>query len=90
VREVQLHDGSTLVLKKLEVDYDPSSDVGAIQTLHEHAKKGEVLTGVFYVNTEKKNFIELLNVADEPLATLPDDRVCPPASALGEIMQELR
>jgi 2-oxoglutarate ferredoxin oxidoreductase subunit beta len=88
-REVRLHDGSTLVLKKLAEDYDPSSDIGAIRTLHEHASRGEVLTGVFYVNTAKKNFMELLNVVDEPLATLPDSRVCPPESALQEIMREL-
>ena len=89
-REVKLHDGSTLVLKKLEDAYNPSDDILAIRTLHEHAKRGEVLTGVFYANTEKKNFLELLNMVDEPLATLPDSRVCPPETALQEVMQELR
>jgi 2-oxoglutarate ferredoxin oxidoreductase subunit beta len=89
-REVKLHDGSTLVLKKLEDHYDPSDDILAIRTLHEHAKRGEVLTGVFYANTEKKNFLELLNMVDEPLATLPDSRICPPETALQEVMQELR
>ncbi len=88
-REVKLHDGSTLVLKKLSEDYDPASDIGAIRTLHEHASKGEVLTGVFYLNTGKRNFLDLLNVVDAPLATLPDSRVCPPESALQEIMHEL-
>jgi 2-oxoglutarate ferredoxin oxidoreductase subunit beta len=89
-KEIRLHDGSMLVLKKLEDDYNPSDDIQAIRTLHEQAKRGQVLTGVFYANTEKKNFLELLNMVDEPLATLPDSRICPPEAALQEVMQELR
>ena len=67
LREVTLHDGSRLMLKKIEEDYDPSDTMAAVKTLHDHAQRGEVLTGVFYVNTEKDNFIELLNLHDAPL-----------------------
>ena len=49
-----------------------------------------MLTGVLYVNTEKPNFLELLHMADEPLATLPESVVRPPKSVLDEIMAELR
>jgi 2-oxoglutarate ferredoxin oxidoreductase subunit beta len=49
-----------------------------------------VLTGVLYVNTEKPNFLEMLHLAEEPLATLPQAKVRPGREALDEIMEELR
>jgi 2-oxoglutarate ferredoxin oxidoreductase subunit beta len=90
VREVTLHDGSRLVLRKLGQDYDPTDKLNAIRTLHEAHRSGQVVTGILYVNPEAKNFIELLNLVDEPLATLPESKVRPPKEALDEIMEELR
>ena len=40
-------------------------------------EQGEVLTGVFYVDTTKPSFTDMLNLVDEPLATLPESRVRP-------------
>ena len=50
---------------------------------------GEFLTGLIYVNEEKPDFLTLLNMVDEPLATLPQERVQPSASDLEKIMKEL-
>jgi 2-oxoglutarate ferredoxin oxidoreductase subunit beta len=61
-----------------------------MKALMESNAKGEVLTGVFYVDTQKKNFVELLNLVDEPLATLPDSRVRPPKAVLDKIMSGLQ
>ena len=88
--EIRMHDGSRLRLKKLDQDYDPTSKVAAYQALQEAVGKGEVLTGILYLETRNKNFIELLNLTDEPLATLPQERVRPKREALDEIMEELR
>jgi 2-oxoglutarate/2-oxoacid ferredoxin oxidoreductase subunit beta len=90
VRDVQLHDGSHLRIRKLGRDYDPTSRMGAAAALEDAAKREEVLTGVLYVNTEKPNFLEMLNMAEEPLATLPQSKVRPSKEALDEIMEELR
>jgi 2-oxoglutarate ferredoxin oxidoreductase subunit beta len=89
-KDVALHDGSRLVLRKLAADYDPGDKLQAFRVLEESQKKGEVLTGLLYVNTENGNFIELLNIVDEPLASLPESRVRPPQAALQEVMEELR
>ena len=90
LREVTLHDGSTLLLKKIEEGYDPSDMMAAVKTLHVHAQRGQVLTGVFYVNTEKSDFIELLNLADAPLWQVSESNGGrPQESALAEIMEEL-
>ncbi len=88
--EVRMHDGSRLALRKLSRDYDPTDKVGALSALSEANSKGEVLTGVLYINTERPNFLEVLNLVEEPLATLPVERVRPPKQVLDEIMEELR
>jgi 2-oxoglutarate ferredoxin oxidoreductase subunit beta len=56
----------------------------------EAQQKGEILTGVFYVDTQKPSFTDLLNLVDEPLGTLPESRVRPPKSVLDDVMQRLR
>ncbi len=90
VRDIALHDGSHLRLRKLDRDYDPTDRLSALAALEEAEKNHEVLTGVLYMNTAKPTFLELLNMAEEPLATLPEARVRPSRAALNEIMEELR
>jgi 2-oxoglutarate ferredoxin oxidoreductase subunit beta len=49
----------------------------------------EVLTGVFYIDTQKPTFIDLLNVVDQPLGQLPESLTRPPKSALEALMASL-
>jgi 2-oxoglutarate ferredoxin oxidoreductase subunit beta len=88
--DVRMHDGSHLRIRKLERDFDPTNRLAALATLEDAEAKGEVLTGVLYVNTQKPTFVELLNMADDPLATLPESQVRPTKAALDEVMEELR
>ncbi|HWU36748.1 MAG TPA: 2-oxoacid:ferredoxin oxidoreductase subunit beta, partial [Candidatus Acidoferrum sp.] len=88
--DVRMHDGSHLRIRKLQRDYDPTNRLAALAVLEEAEAKGEVLTGVLYVNTSKPTFVELLNMADEPLATLPESSVRPSKAVLDEMMEELR
>lgn len=90
VRDVQMHDGSHLRIRKLERDFDPTNRLAALAALEESEARGEVLTGVLYVNTQKPTFLELLNLTDEPVATLPESKVRPPAAILDQVMEELR
>ncbi len=89
MREVALHDGSRIVLKKLEEDYDPSDEVMALQRLHRAVRDGQMLTGVVHLRPEKKSFMQLLNVTAEPLSTLPLEKIRPPKEALEKIMRDL-
>ena len=89
-QEVELHDGSRLYLRKLEEEYDPRDKLQALKVLHETRARGEFATGLIYVEPTKPDFIEMLNLVDEPLATLPQDRVRPPKAVLQQIMQGLR
>jgi 2-oxoglutarate ferredoxin oxidoreductase subunit beta len=90
VFDVEMHDGSSLRLRKLLEDYDPTDKAKAVRTLMEAQEKGEVLTGIFYIDTKKPSFIDLLNVVDEPLATLPESVTRPPKSALESLMTSLQ
>ena len=85
-----MHDGSKLYLKKLEEDYDPTDKINAMKRLHETARRGEFATGLIYIEPDRDDFLAQLNVVDEPLATLPLDRVRPGKEALVEIMEGLR
>jgi 2-oxoglutarate ferredoxin oxidoreductase subunit beta len=90
VKDVQMHDGSHLRIRKLQREYDPSNKLAALSVLEEAEAKGEVLTGVLYVNTNKPTFLEQLNLADEPLATLPQSLTRPGREVLDIVMEELR
>ena len=62
----------------------------AMTRLTEAHDKGEVLTGVFYVNTKAPSFLDMLNMVDQPLATLPESITRPGREALEAAMEELR
>jgi 2-oxoglutarate ferredoxin oxidoreductase subunit beta len=87
---VTMHDGSSLRLRKLEEDYDPTNRIAAMKRLSEAHDRGEVLTGVLYVNTKAPNFLDMLNMVDEPLATLPASLTRPSREVLAAAMEELR
>jgi 2-oxoglutarate ferredoxin oxidoreductase subunit beta len=86
--DVTMHDGSHMRLRKLHEDYDPTDRIGAVTALMRAHHEGEVLTGVFYVDTTKPSFTDMLNLVKEPLATLPESRVRPSRQVLEQIMQK--
>jgi 2-oxoglutarate ferredoxin oxidoreductase subunit beta len=90
VRDVQMHDGSHLRIRKLGREFDPADRFKALQVLEETEARGEVLTGVLYLNINKPTFLDLLNLTDQPVATLPESKVRPAKSVLDSVMDELR
>jgi 2-oxoglutarate ferredoxin oxidoreductase subunit beta len=87
--KITLHDGSQVLLRKINNEYDATNKGAALQMLTESHDKGEIVTGLFYVDPQRPNFIDLLNVMDEPLATLPESKVRPPKEVLDQVMQSL-
>jgi 2-oxoglutarate/2-oxoacid ferredoxin oxidoreductase subunit beta len=88
--EVTMHDGSRLRLHKLEAEYDPTDRIEAVRRLMEAHEKQEVLTGVLYVNPKAPTFIDMLNMTEQPLATLPESVTRPRREVLEQCMEELR
>jgi 2-oxoglutarate ferredoxin oxidoreductase subunit beta len=87
---VTMHDGSSLRLHKLEKDYDPTNKTEAVKRVMESHEAEEVLTGVLYLNTTAPNFIDMINMTDQPLATLPESVTRPSRAVLDECMEALR
>jgi 2-oxoglutarate ferredoxin oxidoreductase subunit beta len=90
VTDVEMHDGSHLRIRKLDRNYDPTNRLAAGAILEEAEAKGEVLTGVLYVNPSKPTFIKQLNLVDAPIGTLPESKTRPSREVLEQVMEELR
>jgi 2-oxoglutarate/2-oxoacid ferredoxin oxidoreductase subunit beta len=88
--DVKMHDGSSLRLRKIREDYDPTDKISAVRNLMDAHEKGEVLTGVFYVDTQKPTFTDLLNLVDQPLSSLPESVTRPSKETLDKIMASLQ
>ena len=87
--EVEFHDGSKIVLKKLARDYDPTSRDRAVQTISDAAREKQFLTGLLYINEQKQSFTQIMDLVDTPLSQLPEAKLRPGKEALQEIMQSL-
>jgi 2-oxoglutarate ferredoxin oxidoreductase subunit beta len=88
--DVQMHDGSVLRLRKLAADYDPADRTAAISYEHEHQAKGEVVTGLLYVDPQSHDLHEHLNTVAVPLNTLSAKDLCPGQAVLDKINASLR
>jgi 2-oxoglutarate/2-oxoacid ferredoxin oxidoreductase subunit beta len=88
--DVEMHDGSSLRLRKLREDYDPTDKIKAVQLLMDSHARGEVLTGVFYIDTQKPSFTDLLNLVDEPLGQQSESVTRPSKAVLAQLMTSLQ
>lgn len=88
--EVEQHDGSVLRLHKLHADYDAHDRVGAMNYLQAHQAKGEVVTGLLYVDPQARDLHAHLDTVDAPFNTLGERELCPGAAVLEKINAGLR
>ena len=58
--------------------------------LAKHAAKGQVVTGLLYVDPEAEDLHAHLNTVDAPLNALEADQLCPGSGALEKINASLR
>lgn len=89
-QEVTMHDGSRITLHKLGRDYDPTNRMQALTLLSGAVAEGKFLTGLIYLDEERAEFIEDLNLCKTPLAYLGQDLLQPSLEQLEEINAELR
>lgn len=83
--EVTLHDGSSVILKKLEQDYDPTNRAEAMRILEEANRKNWLITGLIYIDTSQKSLTELYNLTDTPLNRLPENRLRPGPETMARV-----
>jgi 2-oxoglutarate/2-oxoacid ferredoxin oxidoreductase subunit beta len=87
---VQLHDGSTVRLRKLAEDYDTGDRQAAAAEVERHRGKGEVPTGLFFVETKSRDMHDISGTTDVPLSQLPFEKLCPGSAALDELQKSFR
>jgi 2-oxoglutarate ferredoxin oxidoreductase subunit beta len=90
VVEVEQHDGTVLRLRKLREGYDPTNRTGAMNYVQEHHSRGEVVTGLLYVEPEAADMHTALNTSATPLNALGRDQLCPGNAALDKLNASLR
>ncbi len=89
IQEVELHDGSRVVLKKLDNSHDPTDKQAALRLLTEAHDKQLFITGLLYVNGERENLAEVLGLADTPLSHYQQDKLRPSRESLQKIMSAM-
>ena len=90
VQDVRLHDGTTIRLRKLHADYDPTDRVAAITYLHHRHAAGEVVTGLLYAHADSADLHDAQNTVAAPLNTLGDAELVPGSAALAALNAALR
>jgi len=90
VESITLHDGGTIRLRKLHPEYDAHDKVGALAYLEEHRMRGEVVTGLLYVQEDPVDLHESQNTVEVPLNSLGDDALVPGSAALAGFNARMR
>ena len=90
LQEVEQHDGSILRLRKLREDYDPTNRVAAMSYLQEHHAKGEVVTGLLFVEASPRDLHASLGTVKRPLNSLTEKDLCPGSAALVALNEAYR
>ncbi|MDN3651392.1 2-oxoacid:ferredoxin oxidoreductase subunit beta [Thalassotalea ponticola] len=88
--DICLHDGSVLRIKKLDQNYDASNRLTAMIDIEEHKKRGEILTGLLYVDPTARSFHDINETSQTPLNQLQQDVLCPGERVLASINKSLR
>jgi 2-oxoglutarate ferredoxin oxidoreductase subunit beta len=85
IREVSMHDGSVVILKVLDKDYDPTNRFEALRVLAEAQANNWLATGLIYIETEKPALAEAYNLVDTPLNRLQEVDLRPTPEQLDKI-----
>jgi 2-oxoglutarate ferredoxin oxidoreductase subunit beta len=83
--DVTMHDGSNIILKKLEHDYDPTDRSRILCMLEEANKKNWLVTGLIYIDTEQSSLFDYYNLTDIPLNRLSASRIRPPRDTIDKV-----
>ena len=86
---VEMHDGSHLVLKKLDNNYDPTDKYAAMKLLEEAHQKQEFITGLIYLDEKRQSLPELERLPETPLVELPAERLRPGKDVLDRLMAKM-
>ena len=90
VMPIELHDGSRILLRKISKDYSLNNRGAAIGYIRSHHRKGEIVTGLLYIDESEPDMHGINRTTKTPLNDLPFDKLCPGGEALETLQQRFR
>jgi 2-oxoglutarate/2-oxoacid ferredoxin oxidoreductase subunit beta len=90
VTAVTMHDGSVVRFRQVAEEYDPTDRDAAYQFVRAHQARGEVVTGLLYLDEHAPEMHEAYATDDRPRVDVPYEELCPGSAALAELMEEYR
>jgi 2-oxoglutarate ferredoxin oxidoreductase subunit beta len=88
-QQVELHDGSHIVLKKIAEDHDPTDRLAAIRLLEESRERGQLLTGLLYLDERMEDLATRERLPERPLRDYGEDDLRISREDFGRLMAEL-
>lgn len=85
IKEVTMHDGSMVLLKKLERDYDPTNRTEAMRVLEESNRECCLITGLIYIDESQPTLFDHYDLPAEPLNRLTEERLRPPRETMDKL-----
>lgn len=90
VKVVQMHDGSSVRLRATAPDYDPTDRESAYAHVRACQKRGEIATGLLYMDESSRDMYDMMRLTDTPLVDVPYSKLCPGSAALDKLMNRYR
>lgn len=90
VVDVELHDGSRVLLRKVSQDYDPRNRGVALDYIRSRQRAGEIVTGLLYIGEDEPDLHSINETTQTPLNALPFEALCPGAAALEALQERMR
>ncbi|MGA0264327.1 MAG: 2-oxoacid:ferredoxin oxidoreductase subunit beta [Lysobacterales bacterium] len=87
---VTLHDGSRILLRKSDSSFPPTVRSAAMRYLEAHSSRGEVVTGVLYINEDMPLLHDIAGTTATPLTDLPYEKLVPGSEALFRLQKHMR
>ena len=90
MQSVTLHDGSVVKLRKVAQDYDATNRDAAYAAIRDHQRRGEVMTGLLYLQADSQDVHDQNETVAAPLYSLSHEQLCPGNDALQKLMGQFR
>jgi 2-oxoglutarate ferredoxin oxidoreductase subunit beta len=85
-----MHDGSLLNFRSVPEGYNPTDRQSVMAYISQQQSKGEILTGILFVDESVPDLHEMNNSSEIPFSRMPYGKLCPGAAALDELQEEFR
>ena len=87
--EVQMHDGSHIILHQLNESYDPTDRFAALKLLDDAKRQQRLVTGLLYFDENRATLNDILHLPETPLAELPESSLVPSRQNFDKMMAYL-